>query len=152
MPNNESIAARLKGEVDATTTWRTSQLPKWQRNVEYRQNKILDAEPDRDEVLVPVDWSRTRNKIAQLFFQVPKIVLFPRAPQWRPVTPLVSAVVNYQLAEEMHAEETVEEVLGDAINAAGIGIAYLSYEAEFEPEQVPAMDLTQRTPDQLMQV
>jgi hypothetical protein len=151
MPQTESIATQLKAEVDATSTWRSQQLPKWQRNVEYRQNKVLDAEPDRDEVLVPIDWSRTRNKIAQLFFQVPKISLFPRAPQWRPVTPLVSAVVNHQLAEEMHVEHTVEEVLGDVINAAGIGVAYLSYEAEFVPEEVPAMDLSQRDPAQLVQ-
>jgi hypothetical protein len=150
MPDTDSIAAQLKAQVAACEEWRTQQLPKWQLNVEYRKNKVLDGDLQRDEVAVPVDAARTRNKISQLFFQVPKISLFPRAPQWRPMTPLVSAVVNYQLAEEIHAEHAVEEALGDAINAAGVGIVYVSYEAEFADEQVPSVDLNARQPDEIV--
>jgi hypothetical protein len=150
MPIAESIAKTLKAQVEACEQWRASQIPKWQRNTEYRQNKILDAEPDRDEVLVPIDWARTRNKIAQLYFQVPKVTLAPRAPQWRPFTGLVSAVVNYQLQQEIRAENTIEECLGDAINAAGIGVYYVSYEAEFEDVQEPSANLALRKVTELV--
>jgi hypothetical protein len=150
MPIADSIAKTLKAQVDACEQWRASQIPKWQRNVEYRLNKILDAEPDRDEVLVPIDWARTRNKIAQLYFQVPKVTLFPRAPQWRPFTGLVTAVINYQLQQEIHAERTIEESLGDAINAAGVGIYRVSYEAEFEDVKEPAADLAKRKVTELI--
>jgi hypothetical protein len=150
MTDNESIPKQLRAQVEACETWITQQLPTWQTNVNYRKNKILDGDLERDEVAVPIDAARTRNKIAQLFFQVPKIALFPRAPQWRPTTPLTAAVVNHLLAEEIHAEEPVEESLGDAINAAGIGILYVSYEAGFVDEKVPAVDMSARSPEEIV--
>lgn len=147
---SDSVVSKLKAQVDAAVSANERELPNWQRNVDARKNKVLDTEPESDMVTVPADWSRTKNKIAQLFFQVPKVTLFPRAPQWRPMTPLTSAVLNFQLAKVIHAEEPVEEALGDAINAAGVGIIYISYEAEFKPKQVPAIDLAARTTDELV--
>jgi hypothetical protein len=150
MPIAESIAKTLKAQVEASETWVSTQKPKWQRNVEYRLNTILDAEPDRDEVLVPIDWSRTRTKIAQLYQQVPKVTLFPRAPQWRPFTSLTTSVLNFELQNEIHAEDTVEESLGDAINAAGVGVYLVSYEAGFEAAEAPAANLAARKVTELV--
>jgi hypothetical protein len=55
----------------------------WQVNVDYRKNKVYSTTDDtQDRIAVPVDWARTKNKIAQLFFQVPAIKAKARRPEF----------------------------------------------------------------------
>lgn len=140
----------LRAATERCERLRKQKIPIWQANVDARVGKILDVSPERDTITVPVDWARTKNKIAQLFFQVPTVRLSPRAPQWQKVTPLFGAAINFELAHEIHAEKPVEQCLADAINAAGIGIMYCAYEAEFEDVEVPAQDLSARSPEELV--
>lgn len=100
------------------------------------------------------DFSLTEAKKALLFFQTPDISAVASQPQYDPVAPLVSAVMNQTLSPRgVHAKAMVDECLMDVLCPSGIGVSKIGYEAFIDPQQpemlvpdpanptMPAMDL-----------
>lgn len=118
--------------IDACRRVRSEKFRVWQDSVSYRRGKPFRSTPPEDTVNVPADWARTKNKISQLFYQVPELILLPRAPQWSSVAPTFAAALNFEMSEKIHAETMMEECLADVINAAGVMICMVEFEASFE--------------------
>lgn len=132
---------KVRARVSKAIQLRDDRLPSWKESVQARIGKSLDSVSD-DTVQVPADWSRTKSKQAQLFFQVPHVGVRPLQPQYESAAPAASAALNWTLKHDVKAHRVMDEVLADVINAAGIGVCMIGYEAQFETVQVPARDLT----------
>jgi hypothetical protein len=135
----------LRRQVMASDRLREKRNSDYQKNVNYRIGKPFDTDPERDEIVVNADWSRTKDKTAKLAVQIPKMTLEARAPQWEDPRPMVQSVINFELQHEIKAHVTIEECLADIINAAGFGAYHISYEAGFVSKDVPAVDVEART-------
>jgi hypothetical protein len=113
----------------------------WRTNVNFRVQKPFGGATDegaaQDRVAVPEDWARTRQKTAQLSFQVPKILASAKRPEFESAAPIVTAAINDKLQNECRASYVIDECLADVINAAGlmvavVGIDIRSREVEVE--------------------
>jgi len=159
-PKAQTEGAPDKGKKTSKGRWHTKiaacrkkreKLNKtWQVNVDFRKNKVYAATDEtQDRIAVPVDWARTKNKIAQLFFQVPAIKAKARRPEFVGAAALYAAAVTFELEHEIRAHHLMDECLSDAVNAAGMGIALIGYDASFEEVTTPAIDLSVRTPAEI---
>lgn len=97
-------------------------------------NPIVPA--SGDEVTLPEDWSRTKQKTAQLMFQVPRVVAMPRNPVSEGAAPIFSAAINHTL-KEVSAAHMVDECLADVINACGICVSVVGYETSTRTVDIP---------------
>lgn len=120
------------GRISACRAIKRELLTTWRDNVSYRKGQPFKSMPSDDTVNVPADWSRTKNKQSQLFYQVPEILLQPRRPEFASATSVFQAALNFELVERVHPEFMMNECLGDVINASGIAICKVGYEATFE--------------------
>jgi hypothetical protein len=157
----KSVADRIKSRVEACKKVRSNLIAAWRENVNYRRGTPFSATDDytsidisevgRDRVNVPVDWAMTKQKQAQLFSQVPQVMLSPKHPAFGPAVPIFAKVVNDTLTKEK-VGVAMDEVLPDVINAAGIGAVIVTYEARTEQIEVPAIDPSMLAPEQLAEV
>lgn len=145
----KKLRPRWKQRIETCERLRDKIARDWKENVNYRKNQPFQSSPDTDQVAVPVDWARTKNKQADLFFQVPDVKLAGRYPEADATAPLAAAALNFKLQKELRFSYTMDEILGDVINAAGIGICACGYDAEHEMVSVPAIDTTTIPPEQV---
>lgn len=97
-------------------------------NVSRYQGKHLTEKPTDDTVVVPIDYSYTEQKKAQLFFQTPEIQAEPLRPDYT-AAPLMTAVINQALSPDgVNAKAMMFEVLPDIICATGYGVTKIGYE------------------------
>ena len=138
-------------KIDACKQKKKRLAPRWRLNVSYRVGRPFDALPDTaaDEVNVPVDWSRTKAKQANLFFQVPNVKVTARSPQFQQAAPVYGAALNFELENTCKSYIMMDEILADTINASGLGVGMLGVEAEYETVEVPAVQEGQYTPEQM---
>ena len=112
----------------------------WQTNVDFRVQKpfggINDEGPAQDRVAVPEDWARTRQKTAQLSFQVPKILAKAKRPEFAAASPVVTALTNDLLTRECRAAYMIDEVLADVVNAAGLMVSVIGVDIRTESVEV----------------
>jgi hypothetical protein len=87
-------------------------------------------------VIVNKDYPRARQLQAQLFFRVPEVQAKPRQPGTEQVAPVVAAAINQKL-REINVSYCIDEVLTDAIVPAGVGVAFIDYEAITQTMAVP---------------
>lgn len=150
-PQKEKFSAAQKKlhkdfrkRIDAAKTYRRKLIQNWQINVDYRRGKPYSSQSDEDRVAVPLDWSLTEMKQSLLFSQVPAVrVNHPPETLSKEVAPWLSryeARINDTLISA-GIESAMEECLPDCINAAGVGILMVSYEAITEDKEVPAIDI-----------
>lgn len=126
---------------------KTEFLAEWDTSIDYRVNRPFEKEDtSTDRVAVPVDWSQTKQKQAQLFSQVPQVMLTPKHPALAAAVPVFAKVVNDEL-ERSQVGVTMDECLPDVINHAGIAAAIVSYEARTELKVVPKFDTTMIPPE-----
>lgn len=145
--DNPLSTAAFRSRINACREVKKHKLTDWQDSVSYRMGKPFRNRPTEDTVNVPADWSRTKNKTAQLFYQVPEVKLRARQPQYASAAPTFAAALNYQLTNKVRAQYMMNEVLADVINAAGIGICKIGYEGQFEEvEMGPSPDQSQLVP------
>ena len=113
----------------------------WRTNVDYRMQKPFggtgDSDQTQDRVAVPEDWSRTKQKTAQLAFQVPRIVANGTTPEWQPCEDVVTAAVNEVLLKQCEASYMIDECLADVINAAGIMVSVIGIDVRTAPMEQP---------------
>jgi hypothetical protein len=158
-PDNTLLQGEDKDKKERNELWRSRitacvnvrdrKKREWKTNTDYRVNKPFEVVPEVDTITVPVDWSRTKNKQAQLFFQVPDINLKARNPQFTGAAPVGAAALNFELQEKIRAEKVMDECLSDVINAAGFAVAMVGYDVTTEKVQVPAIDTKMIPPAQL---
>jgi hypothetical protein len=115
----------------------------WKESVNYRVMQPFGG-PGRselgqqDRIAVPEDWSRTKQKTAQLMFQLPKIVAKEKAPEYAVSAPIITAAVNDKLRREVQAHYMIDECLADVINAAGIMVSVIGVDIREETRELPA--------------
>lgn len=141
-PKIKKRNGEFRTRVDACKAYRRKLISNWSVSIDYRRGKPFTSQADEDQVAVNLDWALTKAKQAQLFSQVPKVrinhgeeLLIKTAP-W--VIPFEKTLNDILL--EGGIESTMDECLPDCINAAGFGVALVSYEAITEDAQLPSAD------------
>jgi len=133
MADQDPLSAEAwRGRVEASRAVKRDILRTWQDNVAYRKGKPFRGTPSDDTVNVPEDWSRTKNKQSQLFYQIPEVKLKARRPEFVGATAVFAAALNFELTQKVHPEHMMNECLADVINASGIAICEVGYDASFE--------------------
>jgi hypothetical protein len=144
--------AEFRQRIDTTKSYRKKLLRNWTTNIDMRRGKAFASQTDDDAVAVNLDWSYTKTKQAALFSQVPKVRV-AHAPESLVAGPWVATYerrLNDTLVKA-GIEAALDEVMPDVINAAGVGIVLVAYEALTENKEVPAIDLSIFPPEVQMQ-
>lgn len=144
------LAKEFKQRILACKSYRRRLLQMWQLNVDYRRGKAFASESDQDRVQVPLDWSLTEMKQSLLFSQVPAVrINHPPETISKDIAPWLSnfeSRINDTLIKA-NIESAMDECLPDCINAAGIGVVLVSYEAITIDKEVPAIDIQMLPPE-----
>lgn len=133
------VIEQLRNDVELSKKKREDLIPNWQLNVEERRGKDFDTVADEGRSMVPMDWTLTKTKAAQLFSQLPQVRLVAKHKQFEPAIPVAAKIVN-DLLKQANVEAVLSECVVDCINAAGVGAAIVRYESLTEPVQLPAVD------------
>lgn len=143
IPMSDETFTKFKSLITASERKRKELEPGWEKNVLAMQGDSdkVKVDSEFDIVAVNKDWPRTKQKIAQLMYRVPKVQLRPRQEQFKAVVPLFQEVLNYYLKDKVEAHHVMDEVLTDAINASGFGVSKIAYEASYIEKQIPKYDV-----------
>ncbi len=101
------------------------------KNVERYRGKTLAVIPREHKVIVPLDYSYTEQKKAQLFFQVPELQLEASRPEAVDSQPIAQAIINRMLGVKpvgVDAKTAMFEALTDTICPTGYGVCKIGYE------------------------
>lgn len=139
-------ASQWRDSIAASVRHRDELAKDWKENVSYRVMKMF-TDVNTDKVAVPEDWARTKQKVSQLSFQVPKIVATARQPQYQAAAPIFQAVLNHKLHHEVRAEVMLDECLADVVNAAGLMASMVGIDIVTEDVEVPEQDISQFPPE-----
>lgn len=90
-----------------------------------------------DVCLPNKDMPRVKQKISQLFYQVPKLQLKAKRPEFRAAVYIFGEVLNHKLQNELKVVNTVDEVLTDVLSISGIGVSKIGYEVVTEEREMP---------------
>lgn len=135
--------AEFRQQIDKTKSYRKRLIRNWSTNIDFRRGKAFASQSDDDAVAVNLDWSYTKTKQASLFSQIPKVRV-AHHPESITAGPWVHAYERKLNDNLVRAgiEAAMDEVMPDVINAAGIGIIMVAFEALTEQKEVPAIDLS----------
>jgi len=137
-----------RGRIKAAQRRRDDKLPERQFNVDARKGttKRTSTSTNNDRlslrqhsVSVNQDWPITKAKIAQLYSQTPEIRLTPRDDMFAPAVIPFGQLLNDTITD-VSLGTTVEEILADVVNAAGVGAVLVSCESLTQMRDVPVMD------------
>jgi hypothetical protein len=128
-----------RARIDRCKRKRKDLIQEWSINVDYRRGKQFDSASDTDRVAVTTDWTQTKAKQAQLFSQVPQVMLTPKHPVFAPAVPVFASKLN-EVITSAGVGAAMDEVLPDVINAAGIGAVIVGYESRQQNKTVPRVD------------
>lgn len=138
----------FRSRADICKIYRRKLIALWTTSIDYRRGKPFTSQSDEDQIAVPLDWIMTNTKHAALFSQVPHARLNHSEDLLPKTTPWAGSFEK-KLNDNLIAagiEAAMDEVLPDCINAAGFGVAMVSYEAMTEDVQVPSIDISQLPP------
>lgn len=133
------VIEQLRNDVDLSKKKRDELIPNWQLNVQERRGKDYDTAADDNRSMVPMDWTLTKTKSAQLFSQIPEVRLLAKHAMFEEAVPVAAKIVNDLLAMA-NTGAVVTECVIDCVNASGIGAAIVRYESLTESVPVPAVD------------
>jgi len=143
------VVGKWRSEIAASKKLRDTLMADWRENVNFRVQKPYGpGEVKEDRIAVPEDWARTRQKKAQLMFQVPKVVLSAKRPDYAPAAPIFQAVLNHKLHHEIKAEVMLDECLSDVVNAAGLMVSKVGIQQVTEMIEMPEVDVATLPPEQ----
>lgn len=127
-------------EISAAREQLKKELTHWRENLKRYMGGYQHAQGFelRDTTQVNIDYEKTEQKKAQLFYKVPEVVLTPRNPESAAAVPVFNAVINQKLsADETDVLSAVDECLSDAICPAGIAWVKVGYTASVTPPAQP---------------
>lgn len=133
------VISQLKNDIALTKRERDLLVPNWQLNVVERRGKDTDDASDEGRSRVPVDWTVTKTKAAQLFSQMPQVRLSPRHESYADAVPVFAKIIN-DLLNVANVEAVMAECVVDCINAAGVGAAIVRYETLTDTRPLPKED------------
>ncbi len=122
-----TVTEQLQQELDQSKRARDLDTDGWQLNIDERRGKATTDAADESRSMVPVDWTITKTKSAQLWSQMPQVRLTPKHASFGQAVPVFAKVVN-DLLTEANVEAVMAECVVDCVNAAGIGAAIVRYE------------------------
>jgi hypothetical protein len=143
-----------KARIEESRNTRKEFKETWKENVQRRKGKPYKEAGTTDRAVVPADWSFTKAKEAQMFSQVPTVILTAEHELYKAAVPVFQKELNHVLTKLVKVGVVMEESLPDAINKSGIAGCKVGYMATFEPTQIPAVDVSQFPPEiqrQMMQ-
>lgn len=134
--------AEFRQRIETTKSYRKKLVRNWSTNIDFRRGKSFSSQGDDDSVAINLDWSYTKTKQAALFSQVPKVRVahHPESLQMEGLH-AYERRLNDNLVKA-GIEAAMDEVMPDVINAAGIGVVLVSYEALTEDKELPSIDLS----------
>ena len=135
----------FKQRVETCKQYRRKLVANWTVNIDYRRGKPFASQTDEDTIAVNLDWSMTKAKQAGLFSQVPEVRIDHPPQSLAPWTATYQQRLN-DLLRVGGIESAMDEILPDCINAAGIGVAIVSYESITEDASVPLADPLSQIP------
>jgi hypothetical protein len=133
-----TVEQHFKDEISRSKKKRTEHVNNWRKLIDKRRGKDYATATDEGRSRVPIDWSMTNAKAAQLYSQMPQIRLSPTHAQYDNAVPVFGKLVN-RLMRTVNLSATVEECVVDCINASGIGACLVRYEALTRPRMVDKM-------------
>src|SRR6478752_3136785 len=131
---NRLIEDDLRSSVDLSKKSMGKFHSTWDTNVEMRRGKTTTTqtvypsqinisdyeEPGRAEI--NPDWSLTKNKVSNLFSQVPAVQCTHENEAYAAAVPFFAKDLNYELGEKRtNPKVAMTEILSDVVNASGIG-------------------------------
>ncbi len=155
----KDINQHLTSQIAASKRQRKIRMPVWERNVWQRLGMpdgmitggVVGLQDEVQNTLNP-DWSLTKTKTANLYSQVPSVQGTHENKQYAAAVAPFMKALNYELGEKRaNVGVSMEEVLNDTVNAAGVGAHVVSYTARFRMKKVPAIDTSQfqLSPDEI---
>lgn len=108
--------------------------PLWTRNIRSYLAQPSTAsglgDVNTDQLVTPKDFANVEQKKAQLFFQLPKIIMKALQPQFEMAAPIAQAVLRFYLGpNRVDAVKMMAECLFDALCPAGIMACKVGYES-----------------------
>lgn len=149
------VNKQLFSKINACKQYRKRLVQNWQTNIDFRRGKPLASQSEEDRIVVNVDWALTKQKQAALFSQVPAVRV--NHPPDTVANNALSWLHSFEtrindIAVQAGIETAMDESLPDCINAAGIGVVFLSRQVITELVEVPAVDMTTMPPEVHQQV
>jgi len=133
----KASSERWRQRIKASEKHRETFAATWQENVKDRKQGVSN-EGDSDRLSLPEDWARTKQKTAQLAYQLPRIVATGKTPEVDQRAALVTADLNDVLRYECQAHYMIDECLADVVNAAGIMVSEIGLERQTETYELLA--------------
>lgn len=130
-----SVTQHFKDEIARSKTKRREHVANWTKLVDRRRGKDYNTAADEGRSRVPVDWSMTNAKAAQLFSQMPQIRLTPTHKEYDAAVPVFAKLVN-RLLGRVSLSSTIDEVVVDCVNASGVGACLVWAENLSRPKMV----------------
>jgi hypothetical protein len=120
-------------KIQRCKTRRRELIADWAENIDRRRGTCGESSDQTRRVRVPIDYTGTKAKVAQLFSQIPAVHLDPPLPGFERKLNATLTDAKVGAALEMN--------LPDVVNAAGIAACLCAYEARTSETSVPAIDL-----------
>jgi hypothetical protein len=136
LPLKDATFSQFKKAVAASRKDMRDRAKLWQKNIDNTYGE-LPRDWDDGAVQVNKDYPRSRQLISQLFFRTPEVQAKPLRPGSAEMAPIAAAAIN-QKTREIGVSYVVDEVLTDVIIPAGIGAAFIDYEAIKQKVTVPS--------------
>lgn len=124
-----------KDEITAAEQKRDQDFkPDWDRNVRSYLAKpsstVGQESTNPDQLVTPKDFANVEQKKAQLFFQLPKIIMKALRPDFEQAAPIAQAVLRFYLGpNRVDAVKMMAETLFDALCPSGILVCKVGYES-----------------------
>ncbi len=150
---NQKIESYLGIRKTSAKSNARSRYPEWKRCVELRLGRVSGvytggiSVTDDVQTEINPDWALTKTKTANLFSQVPMVRGERENKQFSAAISPFLKQMNYEIGDKRCAVgSAMEEVLNDAVNAAGIGGVLVGYAARQEDVEMPTEDLSHIPP------
>lgn len=120
----------------------------WAVSVDYARGKPFEVESDEDRVYVNSDNTMAKRKTAQIASQCPEARLKEKDERVKPILGAFAKKLN-ETIRLANVGDVLFETSKDVVNAAGIGVALVGYEARTEMSKTLGVDPQTLSPDQM---
>lgn len=159
--SSAEIIQHFKTQVATAKSHRRQFSQEWKRNVDLRLGRIANINTngypitDGDDLQTEInpDWYLTKTKTANLYSQTPQVQVAHENAQYAAAIPPFARALNYELGDKRaNVGVPMEEALNDVVNASGVAAVMMSYTARFRTAEVPSIDISGFSPEQIEQM
>mgnify|MGYP000234510611 CR=1 FL=1 len=155
------VVEYFRNQIATAKSHRRTFSGEWKRSVDLRLGRIAQINTngypitDGDDLQTEVnpDWYLTKTKTANLYSQTPQVQVTHENVQYAAAVAPFAKSLNYEIGEKRaKIGVPMEEVLNDVVNASGVGAIMVGYAARFEDVEMPNIDTTGFSPEQVAQM